>query len=1244
MTTAEVGLPEVFARKLSWPEPVNQYNVRRLRAAVLNGPGVWPGANYVVDEKGNSFDLANKPQAFRTALAKRLQTHDARGVNWKVGRHLMNGDYVLVNRQPTLHKVSLMAHKVRVNTGQRVIRMHYANCKSYNADFDGDEINVHFPQDQLGRAEAATIVMNDLHYIVPTDGSPVRGLIQDHVVAGVQICQLNRLFTHEEYTELTFLMLTGLTEDLGLPQNRVLTVPPAYVRPLRRWTGKQLISTMLVNLLHDSPPLTTESGCKVKGGMVGQHTHEERVVVRGNDLLSGCLDKSQIGSSAEGLVHAVFESSGAHKAGLLLTMLGRLFTRFQQVHRAFTCGVHDLMVTDEGNARRRDILASANRRTLESSAHFAELGSEFGGGTGAGGARQAEGKEEVVDAKELERRRRLVHSALAHKLHEDKGRKLNDQRIMQALAPVTSGVIDAILPRAQLVAFPANNFEMMTGTGAKGSKVNFSQICCLLGQQQLEGQRVPVMASGKTLPCFQPLETDARAGGYIADRFLTGIRPQEYFFHCMSGREGLVDTAVKTSRSGYLQRCLVKHLESLTVAYDRTVRDNDGAIHQFLYGEDGLDPVKQLGLKWLSHLADNSAATLKGIHESTLDRMDRHALKAHQKQVRKLAKSTGQSYQQARALLPPLTSQGFADSHLGFVSEKFEDYVEAFIDKHKDQPSAPALLRGGGVAAFRQLAHFKYAKAMACPGEPVGATAAQSVGEPSTQMTLNTFHSAGQGNATAGIPRLRELIMTASKRPANPTMTLPLMTEGSDGGAGSKAVAESVAQQLSRVCVADFLQGVEVADSIIAVAGDAGYMREYSLRVAMEPEEMLPATLKRCKAAREALPRVLESSLVLQVLAAVDKELAKDGKGKGLDIFAGAGGREGEGGGAGEEEPGEEGGSRGGAGGAAAAAAASSGESSGEESGAEAEDDGDAKMAAKRSNKRFDAADKADKRAVKRGGRAARAAAAAAADGEGRMLVDGDDDVQVEEAITIVSLSERERGKLEAAMDRYQATAQFRASGGGGGVLEMSLRVSASRRRIMMVALVERVAAACVVQELAGISATHVLEPSKKEGGAKGYSVVTEGANLDLFTLWQVNRQPNVNGALDLTRVTCNDISQIRRVLGVEAARRALYDEIAGVFGAYGIGVDSRHISLISDSMMFTGDHRPMNRIGMRHSASPLLKMSFETTCTFLVDSTALADSDNLESPSARLIMGRPVKTGTGFFDLRLQLAAAQAS
>lgn len=237
-----------------------------------------------------------------------------------------------------------MAHKVRVNAGQRVIRMHYANCKSYNADFDGDEINVHFPQDQMGRAEAATIVQNDLQYIVPTDGSPVRGLIQDHVIAGVQICQIDRTFTQEEYSELVFLMLTGLSSDLGLPDNYIATVPPAYMKPVRRWSGKQLITTILINLLHDCPPLNADSGCKVKGVMVGQHKHEERVVIRGNHFLTGCLDKNQIGSSAEGIVHSVFESYGAHKAGLLLTIFGRLFTHFQQVLylALLVCGVQPM--------------------------------------------------------------------------------------------------------------------------------------------------------------------------------------------------------------------------------------------------------------------------------------------------------------------------------------------------------------------------------------------------------------------------------------------------------------------------------------------------------------------------------------------------------------------------------------------------------------------------------------------------------------------------------------------------------------------------------------------------------------------------------------------------------------------------------------------------------------------------------------------------------------------------------------
>jgi DNA-directed RNA polymerase I subunit RPA1 len=149
MDTDQVGIPEVFAKKLSWAEPVNRWNIRRLRQAVVNGPGVWPGANFIVDERGIKIDLSKKSVQFRLAQAKQLGKADGRGMSYKVGRHLQDGDFVLVNRQPSLHKCSLMAHRVRVNKNQRVIRIHYANCKSYNADFDGDEINVHFPQVSL---------------------------------------------------------------------------------------------------------------------------------------------------------------------------------------------------------------------------------------------------------------------------------------------------------------------------------------------------------------------------------------------------------------------------------------------------------------------------------------------------------------------------------------------------------------------------------------------------------------------------------------------------------------------------------------------------------------------------------------------------------------------------------------------------------------------------------------------------------------------------------------------------------------------------------------------------------------------------------------------------------------------------------------------------------------------------------------------------------------------------------------
>lgn len=236
---------------------------------------------------------------------------------------------------------------------------------------------------------------------------------------------------------------------------------------------------------------------------------------------------------------------------------------------------------------------------------------------------------------------------------------------------------------------------------------NLRQISNLLGQQELEGKRVPFMESGKTLPCFRKYELTPAAGGYIFERFLTGVNPATFYFHSMAGREGLIDTAVKTANSGYLQRCLAKLLEGVFIQSDYTVK-NDEKIIQFKYGDDGIDCTRGTYLQNIDFYKNNLNIF---IHSNS------------------------------------------RDSNLGTV--KYDDLISNnfinFIDNCEDK--------------IKDFMKGKYLNSLANPGHSVGIIAAQSVGEPSTQMTLNTFHFAGVGgkNVTLGIPRLREIIMTASK-------------------------------------------------------------------------------------------------------------------------------------------------------------------------------------------------------------------------------------------------------------------------------------------------------------------------------------------------------------------------------------------------------------------------------------------------------------------------------------------------
>lgn len=584
--TSEIGVPMMFALQLTYPETVTPYNVHEMRQLVSNGAHRHPGATHIEREDGTLVSLSNMSADARLALAKQLLTPSGHSGDWsgastpvrrsasddascapavsmplpavpkRVHRHIRNGDICLVNRQPTLHKPSIMAHRARILSGEQTIRLHYANCNTYNADFDGDEMNLHLPQGQLARAEAYGIVNADEQYLVPTDGRPLRGLIQDHILAGAEMTARDAFFTQDEYQQLVCAALVQHTGPLR-------TLPPTILRPRFLWTGKQIISTVLMNLTVGMVPLNLTTSARVSAhawnaraaqlGTAGPYNacEESTVVIRGGMLLCGILDKATIGATPFGLLHACYELHGPELAGRLLSTLGRLLTVYLH-HRSFTLGIADILLMAGAEETRRELLATARDAGVAAAASFVGL-------------------QGPCDQQQLASRLQRV-------LRSPEEQRGLDGVMRSALNSLTSSVIQTCLPDGQLRPFPLNTLASMIGTGAKGSIVNFSQISALLGQQELEGRRVPVMTSGKTLPSFAAYDVGARAGGYIMDRFLTGIRPPEYFFHCMAGREGLVDTAVKTSRSGYMQRCLVKHMEALHVAYDRTVRDADGSV------------------------------------------------------------------------------------------------------------------------------------------------------------------------------------------------------------------------------------------------------------------------------------------------------------------------------------------------------------------------------------------------------------------------------------------------------------------------------------------------------------------------------------------------------------------------------------------------------------------------------------------------------------------------------------------
>ncbi|PWY66439.1 beta and beta-prime subunits of DNA dependent RNA-polymerase [Aspergillus heteromorphus CBS 117.55] len=1181
--TNEIGVPMVFAKKLTYPEPVTNHNFWEMKQAVINGPDKYPGASAIENEFGQVTNLRFKSLDERTALANQLlapsnaRTKGSR--NKKVYRHLTTGDVVLMNRQPTLHKPSIMGHKARVLPNERTIRMHYANCNTYNADFDGDEMNMHFPQNELARSEAMMLADADHQYLVATSGKPLRGLIQDHISMGTWFTCRDSFFDEEDYHELLYSCLRP--ENSHTITDRIQLVGPTVLRPKRLWTGKQIITTILKNIMPpDSAGLNLKSKSSTPGDRWGEGNEEGTVLFKDGELLIGILDKKQVGPTAGGLVDAIHEVYGHTIAGRLISILGRLWTRFLNM-RAFTCGIDDLRLTADGDRLRKEKISQASAIGREVALKYVTL------------------DQTTVPDEEAELRRRMEEV-----LRDDEKQGGLDSVSNARTAKLSTEITKACLPGGLVKPFPFNQMQSMTISGAKGSSVNANLISCNLGQQVLEGRRVPVMVSGKTLPSFRAFDTNPMAGGYVCGRFLTGIKPQEYYFHAMAGREGLIDTAVKTSRSGYLQRCLIKGMEGLRAEYDTSVREaSDGSIVQFLYGEDGLDITKQVHLNDFDFLASNHVSIMSQVNlANEFHSLEKEEVTSWHKDAMRMVRKTGKV-----DAMDPVLSRYHPGGNLGSISEQFSQALKKYEDTNPDKLLKDKKKDIKGVVSkkvFNTLMNMKYMKSIVDPGEAVGIVAGQSIGEPSTQMTLNTFHLAGHStkNVTLGIPRLREIVMTASAHIMTPTMTLILNEEL------PKEHSEKFAKGISKLTVAEVVDKVQVKERV-----STGNMKAkiYDIEVTFFPSEEYTAEYA---ITTKDVQVTLQHKFIPKLVKLTKAELKKRHDEKSMKKFS--------------------------------AAQPEIGVSIGTiQDGPRGGDDGDEPADDDVEDDEDDA-----KRARGLQNRSNQVSYEAAEDEEMELVRQQDDedsdddedetnagpkrDAEMDDASDSDSDSDSEtkdtKLREEDIKNQHHEVTKFKFDPRKGGSCTIQLQYDISTPKLLLLPLVEEAARAAVIQSIPGLGNCAFVEADLVKGDPA--HVITEGVNLLAMRDYQDIIKPH--------SLYTNSIHDMLNLYGVEAARASIVREMDEVFKGHSISVDNRHLNLIGDVMTQSGGFRPFNRNGLvKDGSSPLAKMSFETTVGYLKEAVIERDWDNLKSPSSRIVVGRTGTVGTGAFDVLAPVA-----
>ena len=698
----EVGVPISIAMRLTVPEKVTPWNIDRLRELVKNGPDKYPGALYIIRPDGKRVRLE--------FVADREKVAEALEPGFIVERHLQDGDIVIFNRQPSLHRMSIMAHYVKV-LPYKTFRLHLCVCPPYNADFDGDEMNLHVPQSEEAQSEARLLMQVQDHILSPRFGGPIIGAIRDFITAAFLLTRKSTLLNKKEVCEL----LAAAGYDGPLPE-------PAVKEPKPLWTGKQIFSLFLPKDFNYTLKASICRNCDKC--LKDECPYDAYVVIKNGVLVKGVIDKNSIGAEkSESILHRIIKDYGTEAGRRFLNQVSHLLTRFISM-RGFTYSFDELDLSAEARRKIRQIVRKSERR---------------------------------IDA-------------LTKALRDGTLEKLPGQTLLDSFELYVMNELAEAREKAGRVAEEdlniSNSGIIMTKTGARGSTLNIGQMTAILGQQSIRGKRVIRGYLERALPHFEIGDPSPKARGFVYSSYRDGLDPIEFFFHAMGGREGLVDTAVRTQQSGYMQRRLINALEHLRVEYDGTVRNPLGEIVQFRYGEDGVDPAK----------SDHG----KAVNVNRLIEQVKLMIEAGEPAPKEYIK---EQVNKVKNELTPL-----------LVRELIEGLTASSLSKE-------------GVDLAIKLALERYKRALVEPGEAVGIVAAQSIGEPGTQMTLRTFHYAGvrEQNVTLGLPRLIEIV-DARREPSTPIMTIYLDKEHRK----SRKKATEVARKILYTTLEDISEAIYI--------------------------------------------------------------------------------------------------------------------------------------------------------------------------------------------------------------------------------------------------------------------------------------------------------------------------------------------------------------------------------------------------------------------------------------------------